>query len=183
MLPTAQRPVIPNNDLSGLLAKNPMAQKILKTLFPFTPGQPTQIIRWLHPDGLPDVDGNNAIWARGSATEDNRWSFKIDQLLGSTDRIAFRHAYAPVTGTRFDWAGDADPGDSIPQDQINSRNLSLIYTHSFSPTVFNEFRASYSRGDALRAANDAALSKDWGKELGLVPAIRSNSAANTAASS
>lgn len=171
LLNTVDRPLIPNNDLSGLLAKNPQAQKILKQLFPFTPGQDTRYIHWLRPDGRPDVDGTNSIWARGAYTEDNRWSFKVDQLIGSTDRIAFRHAYSPVTGTRFDWAGYSDPGDSIAQDKINSRNMSLIYTHTFSATLFNEFRASYSRGDSLRSANDAAISQDWGKELGLVPAI------------
>ena len=172
VLNTAQRPVIPNNDLSGLLARNPQAQKILKLLFPFTPGQPTPFIHWLRPDGLPEVDGNNAIWARGAYTVDNRWSFKIDQLIGQTDRIAFRHAYSPVTGTRFDWAGYSDPGDSIAQDQINSRNMSLIHTHTFSATLFNEFRSSYSRGNSLRSSNDASLSQDWGKEMGLVPAIQ-----------
>jgi hypothetical protein len=171
-LPTASRPIIPDNDLSAQLARNPIAQRVLKQLFPFTPGRDTAYIRWLRPDGLPDIDGNNAIYARGAATIDNRWSFKIDQLFGSKDRLAFRYAYSPVTGTRFDWSGPDDPGDSIPQDQFNSRNISLIYTHMFSGTLFNEFRTSYSRGDALRAANDAALSRDWGKELGLVPAVQ-----------
>jgi hypothetical protein len=172
VLPTASRPLIPNNDLSGLLARNPQAQKILKLLFPFTPGKPTQFIHWLRPDGLPEVDGNNAIWARGAYTVDNRWSFKIDQLIGQTDRIAFRYAYSPVTGTRFDWAGYDDPGDTIAQDQIFSRNISLIHTHTFSATVFNEFRASYSRGNSLRSSNDASLSQDWGAAMGLVPAIQ-----------
>jgi hypothetical protein len=172
VLATAQRPVIPNNDLSGLLAKNPIAQKVLKMLFPITPGQDTTFIHWLRKDGLPETDGNNAIWARGTKTVDNRWSFKIDQLIGQKDRFAFRHAYAPVTGTRFDWAGYQDPGDTIAQDQINSRNISLLHTHTFSPTVFNEFRVSYSRGWSLRASNEASLTKDWGAEMGLVPAIQ-----------
>src|SRR5262249_38682754 len=132
----------------------------------------TAFIRWLRPDGLPDIDGTNAIYARGAYTVDNRYSFKIDQLIGASDRLAFRHAYSPVTGTRFDWSGYDDPGDAIPQDQINSRNLSLIHTHVFRPTLFNEFRASYSRGDSLRSANEAALSKDWSAEMGLVPAIQ-----------
>ncbi len=174
LLATAARPVIANNDLSGLLAKNPQAQKILKALFPFTPGKDTAFIHWLRPDGLPETDGNNSIWARGAYTEDNRWSFKVDQLIGNTDRISFRHAYSPVTGTRFDWAGYTDPGDSIPQDQINSRNMSLIETHTFSASLFNEFRASYSRGDALRSSNEASLSQDWGAAMGLVPAIQGN---------
>ena len=148
-----------------------MAQKIIKTLFPFTPGESTPFIRWLRPDGLPDVDGNNAIFARGANTIDNRWSFKIDHLIGTTDRLAFRYSFSPVTGTRSDWGGFDDPSDPIVQDAFNSRNLSLIHSHTFTPRLFNEARLSYSRGDGLRSANDAALSRDWSKELGLVPAI------------
>ena len=170
-LPTAQRPIIPNNDLSAQLSRNPLAQRLLKQLFPFTPGQSTPFIRWLRPDGLPDIDGNNAIFARGASTIDNRYSFKIDQLVGAKYRFAFRYAVSPVTGTRSDCGGFNDPSDPIPQDAFNSRNTSLNYTHNISPSVVNEARISYSRGDALRAANETALSRDWGKDLGLLPAI------------
>lgn len=170
-IPIAQRPVIPNNDLSGLLAKNPMAQKLIKTLYPFTPGVDTAYIHWLRPDGLYDIDGNNAIYIRGVESVDNRYSFKIDQLLGSQDRIAFRYSAAPVTGTRYDWGGPSDPGDPIVQDKITSYNTGLIYNHIFGATLSNETRVTYSRGDAFRGPNNAALTKDWGAEMGLLPAV------------
>lgn len=171
LLPIPERPIIPNNDLSRQLAANPLAQKLIKTLYPFTPGEDTAYIHWLRPDGLYDIDGNNAIFIRGVESVDNRWSFKIDQLLGSQDRLAFRYSTAPVTGTRYDWGGPGDPGDPIVQDKITSYNTGLIFNHIFSAVLSNETRITYSRGDAFRGPNNAALSKDWGVELGLLPAV------------
>ena len=170
-IPIADRPVVPNNDLSHLLAKNPLAQKLIKTLYPFTPGVNTDYIQWLRPDGLYDIDGNNAIFIRGVESVDNRYSFKIDQLIGSQDRVAFRYSTAPVTGTRYDWGGPSDPGDPIVQDQVTSYNTGLIFNHIFSASLSNETRVTYSRGDAFRGPNAAAMTKDWGADMGLLPAV------------
>jgi len=52
-LPTAQRPIIPNNDLSAQLSRNPLAQRLLKQLFPFTPGQSTPFIPGCVPTACP----------------------------------------------------------------------------------------------------------------------------------
>jgi len=103
-----------------------------------------------------------AIFVRGVTSQDNRYSFKIDQLLGTQDRAAFRYSVVPVVGTRFDWGGPSDSGDPIVQDKINSNNTGLIYNHIFSPSVSSEARVTYSRGDAFRGPNAASLSKDWG---------------------
>ncbi len=170
-IPIADRTPIVNSDLSGLLAKNPLAQKLIKTLYPFTPGVDTDYIRWLRPDGLYDIDGNNAIYVRGTESVDNRYSFKIDQLIGSSDRLAFRYSVAPVTGTRYDWGGPSDPGDPIVQDRVNSYNTGVVYNHIFSANLSNETRVTYSRGDAFRGPNNAAMTKDWGVDMGLVAAV------------
>ncbi|MEO8129949.1 MAG: carboxypeptidase-like regulatory domain-containing protein, partial [Bryobacteraceae bacterium] len=171
LLPTAQWTAIPNGDLSGKLAANPQAQSILKRLYPFTPGKSTGDITWLRPDGLPDIDGNNAIFVRGVSSTDNRYSFKVDQLLGSQDRLAFRYSVTPVQGTRFDWGGPSDPGGPIIQDRVTSYNTGLIYNRIFTPSLSNETRITYSRGDAFRGPNDAASSQDWGPTLGLLSAV------------
>ncbi len=171
VLPSAQWKAIPGNNLSATLAKSPLAQRLLSTLYPYKAGVDIAYIHWLRPDGLPDIDGNNAIYARGVSTVDNRWSFKIDQYLGSADRMSFRYSIAPVTGTRFDWGGPNDPANPLPQDKIISRNFAYSWTHSFSAHLIDEFRASYSRGNSLRGPSDAALSQDWGSALGLVPDI------------
>ncbi|MDX2149118.1 MAG: TonB-dependent receptor [Bryobacteraceae bacterium] len=171
VLPTAERPAIPNNDVSHLLSRNPIAQKVLGAVFPFTPGQDTPYMRWLRPDGLWEADGNNVIFARGVESEDDRWSVKADQIIGQNDRLSVRYSRAPVVGTRFDWAGPDNPGNPLVQDNIKSHNAALSFNHMFSTTMFNEFRTTYSRGDAFRSPNEASLSRDWGPELGLQPAI------------
>ena len=171
LLPTTQWTPIPNDNLAAQLAANPLAQKILKTIYPFTPGKDTGNIHWLRPDGLNDVDGNNAIYIRGVRSEDNRYSFKIDQILGNQDRLAFRYSVTPVQGVRYDWGGPTDPGDPIVQDRVNSYNTGVIYNHIFGPTLTNETRVTYSRGDAFRGPNDAASSQDWGPTIGLLPAV------------
>lgn len=171
ILPTAQRDVIPNNDLSYLLASNPIAQKVIPMLYPITPGVDNAYVRWLRPDGLWESDGNNAVFARGVSTVDNRWSTKIDQNFGAAGRLYGRFSSAPVTGTRFQFGGPGDPADPLPQDEIISRNAALGYTHILSPTLINETRITYSRANAIRGPNNAALSRDWGAELGLLSAI------------
>jgi len=170
-LPIAQRSVIPNNDLSRQLSQNKLAQSLIKTLYPFTPGKNTPYISWLRPDGLYDIDGNNAIYIRGVQSVDNRWSAKVDQLVGLQDRLAFRYSVVPVVGTRYDWGGPSDPGDPIVQDKITSYNTGLTFSHIFSASLSNEMRVTYSRGDAFRGPNDASISKDWGPTLGLLPAV------------
>lgn len=171
VLPNSQWTAVPNGDLSRQLAANPLAQKILKTLFPFTPGQNTPFIQWLRPDGFNDIDGNNAIFVRTVQSNDNRYSFKVDQLLGDKDRLAFRYSVTPVQGVRYDWGGPSDPGGPIVQDRVTSYNTGLTYNHIFSPNFSNETRVTYSRGDAFRGPNDAASSQDWGPTLGLLPAV------------
>jgi hypothetical protein len=129
-LPIAQRPIIENNDLSGLLARNAIAQAVIKTVYPFTPGVNTPYMSWLRPDGLWDIDGTNVIFARGVQTEDNRWSVKVDHLFGSNDRIAARYSVAPVQGTRFDWGRAERPVQphTAGQDHIAQR-LTVLQPH------------------------------------------------------
>ena len=171
LLPTSQWTPIPGNNLSAQLAANPLAQSLLKTLYPFTPGKDTGNIHWLRPDGNPDIDGNNAIYIRGVNSTDNRYSFKVDHLIGTQDRLAFRYSVTPVVGIRYDWGGPDAPGDPILEDKVNSYNTGLVYNHIFSPLFSNETRLTYSRGDAFRGPNDVAASKDWGPTLGLLPAV------------
>lgn len=169
-LAAADRPIISGNDLSRQLASNPLAQKILKTIYPFTPGKDTPYIHWLRPDGQVDIDGNNAIWQRGVKNSDNRYSVKLDQLIGNSDRLGMRYSFVPVQGIRYDWAGPGDPSSQYPQDKVDSYNAGVTYNHIVSSAITSELRMTYSRGDAFRGPVDAALSQDYGAALGLVPA-------------
>ncbi|MFN8000258.1 MAG: carboxypeptidase regulatory-like domain-containing protein [Acidobacteriota bacterium] len=159
---------IPGNNLSRQLAQNRLAQEIFK-LYP-TPSNPGPFTVFIRPDGLWDRTGVNAFTARGVKSVDNRYSFRIDHQISANDRANFRYTYVPVTGTRFNFLGFASPANPIAQDDNKSRNFIFSETHIFGGTKVNEFRASYTRGTQFRGPNELALSKDWGAELGLLPA-------------
>ncbi len=166
----SQYVAIPGNDLSSLVARNKAAQFILSQ-FP-TPENPGGYVVFIRPDGLWDKTGNNAYLARGVQSVDDRYTLKVDHVISESDRMTFRYTYVPVTGTRYNHFGPDSPLGNLVQDKIHSRNLTLSQTHLFNGTMVNEFRATYMRGNQFRGPNDAAISKDWGAELGLTPATK-----------
>jgi hypothetical protein len=166
----SQYVAIPGNDLSALVARNKAAQYILSQ-FP-TPENPGNYVVFIRPDGLWDQTGNNAYLARGVQSVDDRYTIKFDHVISDSDRLTFRYTYVPVTGTRYNHFGPDSPLGNLVQDKIYSRNLTLSQTHLFNNTMVNEFRATYMRGNQFRGPNDAAISKDWGAELGLAAATK-----------
>lgn len=160
---------IPNNDLSAQLAKNPLAKTILSQ-YP-RPDKHGPLVLFTRPDGLWGTNGLNAWGARGVKQIDNRWSIKSDHKASDRDRVAARYSYAPITGVRYTFWGPDSPFNYVPSEQITSRNATLNYTHTFAGAMVNEFRGTYSRINTQRDAPAAALAKDWGKELGLVPSV------------
>ncbi len=167
---TSQYVQIPGNDLSAQLAKNPVA-KWLMSQYP-TPEKHGPLVIFHRPDGLWTTTGMNAWGARGVRQNDNRWSTKIDHKLTDKDRIAVRYSYAPIDGVRYTFWGPDSPLNSVPTERIRSRNMTFSHSHAFTGSaIVNEFRATYARINALRDAPPAALAKDWGKEIGLVPSV------------
>jgi hypothetical protein len=161
---------IPGNNLARQLAQNRLAQEIFK-LYP-TPQNPGPFTVFIRPDGLWDRTGANAFTARGVKSVDDRYSFRMDHQVSDRDRANFRYTFVPVRGTRFNFLGFNSPANPIAQDDNKSRNFVFSETHTFGGTKVNEFRASYTRGTQFRGPNELALSKDWGAELGLVPATK-----------
>lgn len=69
---------------------------------------------------------------------------RIDHRLNAADNIFVRFAgNLNVTHTAGDGLGDADP--SARNDTRNNYNLAVGETHIFSPSLLNEFRASFVR--------------------------------------
>lgn len=159
---------IAGNNLSRQLGLNRLAQEIFK-LYP-TPQNPGRFTVFNRPDGLWDRTGTNAFTARGVRSEDDRYSFRIDHQITANDRAYFRYSYVPVIGTRFNFLGFDSAANPIAQDDNRSRNFIFSETHTFGGAMVNEFRVSYTRGTQFRGPNELALSKDWGAELGLLPA-------------
>lgn len=159
---------IPNNDVSAQLAQNKFAQFFLSQLP--TPSNPGPYATFLRPDGLWMPNGNNISYARGVQNFDDRFSFRIDHVLTSRDRLFGRYTDIPVTGNRFFILPPSSPVQQAPADTAYTKNLALSESHIFSGSLVNELRVQYLRNRQLRAESASALSKDWAASFGLTPA-------------
>jgi hypothetical protein len=93
---------------------------------------------------------NNFIANVGATNFDNTGVIKIDQLFSGKDALSGR--FADYQGTTF------TPGP-LPLlggtgNTPVSRNGALVETHTFSPTLLNEFRIGYSRNQTFITVQD-----------------------------
>jgi hypothetical protein len=73
-----------------------------------------------------------------------RFSFKFDQKLTSNDQFGAVYAFEDLKTSSLFTGGDTTFG--VPLSNPNrAQTLGLTWTHSFSPTVLNQFRAGYVR--------------------------------------
>jgi hypothetical protein len=160
---------VPNDDVSAQAAQNPITKYIFGTQP--TPSNPSQYLRFNHPDASYDPNGLNAYGVRGVITDDNRYTFRIDENLTDRDRIFFRYTNVPLTGTRYDFHGPDSPLGQIPAEFVKSENIAINYVRTISQNKVNELRATYLRTNDTTGPVPAALSKDFGAALGLPKAV------------
>jgi hypothetical protein len=102
----------------------------------------------------PNTSGaNNFITNVTSSTFDYTGLIKVDHHFSDNDVLSAR--FADYQGATF------TPG-ALPLEGGNanvpvSRNAVLIETHTFSPTLLNEFRAGYSRNQTFITVQDNGL--------------------------
>ena len=155
---------IPNDDLSALLAKNPVAQFLFSSQP--TPGS-SKYVRFDNSQGTYSLDGYNGYGARGVQTIDNRYTFRIDENISDRDRVFFRYTPVPISGKRYDYMGISSPLDDIPADIAHARNITLNYVRVISPRMVNEVRATYIGLNDTSTPHPAATAKDFLTPLGL----------------
>ena len=117
-----------------------------------------------------DAAGSNYIFRQGVHNSDNRWLFKIDQVVTNGNRLSFRFAKVPVSGLRFSIRPN-DPSDSLPADYNTGANLVLGDTYSWGGNKVNEFHAGYSRMRTFRGQNAVAASNNWFADLGMTSSL------------
>ena len=105
------------------------------------------------PTANTSVGSNNYISNPSASTFDYTGLIKVDYHLGDKDILSVR--YAEYQGATF------TPG-ALPLEGGNantplSRNGVLSETHTFSPTLLNEFRLGYSRNQTQITVQDAAV--------------------------
>jgi hypothetical protein len=103
---------------------------------------------------MPNTSGTvNYITNVGSTTFDYTGLIKIDHNFSDRDHLSSRFA---------DYQGNTFTPGMLPLEGGNgnvpvSRNAVLTETHTFSPTLLNEFRAGYSRNQTFITVQDIGL--------------------------
>ncbi len=91
------------------------------------------------------------------------YSAKIDQRISDKDTLSGRYLMRD-TRNKSPFDGN-DMGTFGSRQQTRSTLVGLRYTHMFSPSVINEFRAGLSRSSTISESIFAG--KNWAQELGI----------------
>ena len=117
------------------------------------------------PSPNTSVGSNNFIVNVGSTTFDYTGLVKVDYHLSERDLLSAR--FANYQGATF--TPGAIPGTGGNGNTPVSRNGVLIETHTFTPTLLNEFRAGYSRNQTFITVQDQAINAATIFQAGGVP--------------
>jgi hypothetical protein len=96
---------------------------------------------------------NNFIANANASIFDYTGLIRLDQKLTDRDQLSFR--YAEYQGVTF--TAGALPEQGGNGNTPLSRNGVMTETHTFGPTMFNEFRAGYSRNQTFITVQDIGL--------------------------
>ena len=125
---------------------------------------------------IPSVGGDGRIvFGRNIAQELDQGVMKIDHKLTASDQISgryfidhFRNAAIFNDDNLLTYRGGSN------QSRVRTQNTALSWTHTFSPTMLNEFNFGYNRIHSRRAPPSGTPSmKDLGVRLPLYPTLAS----------
>lgn len=88
-------------------------------------------------DGVPDVGFYNTV--NPTTTSQNQFNGRLDADLTDKDKLAFAIYWVPVSSTFYN--GPIRPENLWHHSQVNDA-FSLIWDHTFSPTLLNQARAN-----------------------------------------
>lgn len=88
-------------------------------------------------DGIPDIAFLNTV--NPTKTSQMQYNGRVDANVTSNDKLAFAIYWVPITIT--DYNGAVRPQNLWHHDQVNDA-FSIIWDHTFSPTLLNQARAN-----------------------------------------
>ncbi len=135
-------PQFPNNIIPASLI-SPIGQKILDQ-----EPMPNMAINSL---------GENYAVFRSVRNSDNRYLFRIDEVVTANNRLSFRFAQVPTQGLRFNQGGYIE---EVPTDHNTGTNAMLSDTHTWGGNKVNEFRYGFNRSNNARTQDPLQLSAD-----------------------
>jgi hypothetical protein len=96
----------------------------------------------------PGQNNNNFFTQRANKERINNWEVKIDQRLGASNSLTGRYSDQKLTTNRANLlAGLPTAGFGAGDEVGDTRQISISDTHTFSPTIINEFRFGFTQID------------------------------------
>lgn len=132
-----------------------------------------KLMQYLPQAGAPFLNssGQLANWAgqRTVYTSDNRYSMRFDESVTSTDRVSFRWTHVPISGYRggADFNPNSSNVNALIGDLSSSNQFVVSYTRIFSPTLVNDLRLNYTRGNFSRVNPPEWQTQNLATQLGL----------------
>jgi hypothetical protein len=108
-------------------------------------------LNYLNAYPLPNAAGttngteNNYVTVRNNITHNNTFDVRADANLRSADRLFVRFVYDNSNFSRTSSLPNLPAGFASGENFVHGRGYALGETHTFSPSVINEFRAGYNR--------------------------------------
>ena len=109
-------------------------------------------------DGVPDVEFAQILAT--SRFRGNQYNARVDYNFSPRDQLALSAFIVKFDQTSPDASTGAQPLSNLPFKPFNSSGT-LVYIHTFNPSLINEARANFTRY-ADNQINDAGASVDFG---------------------
>lgn len=140
--------------VNGVSYVNPVAQRLARELYP------RANIPFIQEAGN-QFNGANYVYNRQSFFKDDRYTIKLDQVIGTNHRVSGRYTKQPFFGDRV----FRDPiGYGDISDTTDGQQALVTWVWNVTPTVVNEFRASYNFGRFTRDFPTALQNRDLTNE-------------------
>ena len=123
--------------------------------------------------GAPFISSTGTLvnWAgqRTVYTADNRYSMRFDENATTNDRVSFRWTHVPISGYRggADFNPNSTNVNALIGDLSSSNQFVLSYTRLLSPTLVNDLRLNYTRGNFSRVNPAEWQTNNLATQLGL----------------
>jgi len=97
-----------------------------------------------------DSQGNNFLGVQGVASTDDRFNVKVDHNVSAKNHLSVRFTDIPNRSNRYRPLRDYYLAQAPPSDQAITRQGFLSDTHTLTPRIVNEFRASVTHSNYTR---------------------------------
>ena len=103
---------------------------------------------WVQPDGVTPINEFGSVTVGQANTLDQaRYTVKLDHRIGNNDSLSGSYLYDNGDAST-QWAGGSSTfGPDLP-NHARAQNAGITWSHTFSPTLLNQARISYTRHTA-----------------------------------